>query len=166
MFRCIIVVILAIGLATPAKAKAEATASCPGQRPIIHIDTRAHRLHLCEKGRPIASYRVAIGSAGTPKRKQGDKKTPIGRYGLGKLRPSARYRTFIPVEYPTAEQSAQGYTGSLIGIHGPKRVLAWAGRWSTYVDWTQGCIAVGSDDEIDAIASWLGKAKPVGVVID
>lgn len=163
MFRCAIV-LFGVSLTTPAWA--EPNTACPGQATIIHVDTRTHRLRLCENGRTVADYRVAIGSAGTPKRKQGDKKTPTGRYRLGKLRPSARYRSFIPIGYPTAEQSRQGYTGSLIGIHGPKRAFAWAGKWSTYVDWTQGCIAVGRDADIDEITAWLGKARPEFVIIE
>jgi hypothetical protein len=64
----------------------------------------------------------------------------------------------VPVAYPTAAQARLGYTGSAVGLHGPPR--RFAGLLSILVpiplpDWTAGCIAVRTDDEIDAIAAWL-----------
>ena len=48
-----------------------------------------------------------------------------------------------------------GYTGSAIGIHGPSRIFARAGWMNTVADWTEGCIAVASDEAIDEIAAWM-----------
>jgi hypothetical protein len=52
-------------------------------------------------------------------------------------------------------QERKGYTGSAIGIRGPSRAFAWAGRMNTATDWTQGCIAVASDGAIEEIAAIL-----------
>ncbi len=74
-----------------------------------------------------------------------------------------RLRNTPPSPYPTAAQRSQGYAGSAIGIHGPARNFTWAGWLNTTVDWTQGCIAVRSDETIESIAAWV-KAKRVRTV--
>lgn len=136
------------------------TIPCSGQGTSIVIRTDDKRLHLCEQGKSRQAFDVAIGWAGTPKRKQGDNKTPLGNYPLGRPRGSKRYHRFIPVGYPTPAQRRLGYSGSAIGIHGPPRWSTWAGSLNTALGWTRGCIAVGSDAEIDAIAAWIRVKRP------
>ncbi len=48
-----------------------------------------------------------------------------------------------------------GFTGTAVGIHGPPRANVNDGSSNTALDWTWGCIAVGSDPEIREIAAWL-----------
>jgi murein L,D-transpeptidase YafK len=146
---------LLVGLAGAPEAKSKDP--CQDEKSSIVVDTKKHRLFLCLENATVGTYRVAIGKGGTPKRKQGDSKTPLGRYALGKPRPSKRYGTFIPVGYPTRKQREQGYTGSAIGIHGPDRSVAWLGALTLLTDWTQGCVAVGTDSTIDEIAAWVEK---------
>lgn len=141
----------------------EETDPCAGRGTAIAIDTRRHQLYLCRDGAAVADYQVSIGKGGTPKRRLGDNKTPIGTYRLGTDRRSQTYKLFIPVGYPTAEQKRKGYTGKAIGIHGPKRKRAWAGALNTWFDWTQGCIAVGRDSEIEEIVAWARKQRPAFV---
>ena len=133
---------------------------CSALEPEVVVATRDHALWLCESGRPVASYRVAIGRGGTGKRVQGDNKTPLGSYPLGDPRPSSRFGIFIPIAYPTPEQRIHGFTGADVGIHGPDRRFRWAGSLSTSVDWTAGCVALGTDDEAQAVASWVRKRSP------
>jgi len=130
----------------------------------VVVDTAAGRLHLCDAGRSVEAYPVSLGSGGTGKRKQGDEKTPLGTYRLGKPRGSKKYGRFIPVGYPTKAQRKKGYTGSAIGIHGPPRAALWVGRLGlgralTLFDVTKGCIAVGTDEEIGAIERWVRRLK-------
>jgi hypothetical protein len=124
----------------------------PGETAVL-VQVSAHVLELCQDGRSIASHRVALGSGGIGKRVQGDGKTPLGLYPLGPPRPSPSFGTFVPVGYPTAAQQKLGFTGSAVGIHGPAR--GWGGALSTRVDWTAGCIAVGTDAEIGSISAWI-----------
>jgi len=109
----------------------------------------------------VASHRVALGSGGLGKQKEGDGKTPLGRYGLGAPRQSQGYGIFVPVGYPTPAQQKLGFTGSAVGIHGPPRGAG--GALTTTVDWTAGCIAVGTDAEIEAISTWI-RARHVKTV--
>jgi hypothetical protein len=134
---------------------------CPARGTLVVVDTAQHRLWTCEGGRATAEYRVALGSGGVGKERQGDAKVPLGDYALGPPRGSRLFHTFIPVGYPTAAQRRRGFTGSAVGVHGPAR--GWEKMPSaanTASDWTLGCIAVGSDEEIDRIAAWM-RARSV-----
>ena len=133
---------------------------CSSREPQVVVVTKDHRLWLCEAGRPVASFHVALGRGGTEKRVQGDNKTPLGSYALGAPRLSSRFGNFIPVEYPTPEQRRLGFTGSDVGIHGPDRRFRWAGRLNTWFDWTAGCVALATDDEIQVVTSWVQNRKP------
>lgn len=119
---------------------------------------------LCESGQPVREVSVAIGGGGVDKRREGDRKTPLGRYALGKPRDSAKFHKFIAVGYPTPAQRAGGRTGGDIGIHGPSRRYQWLGAVRNWVDWTAGCIAVTSDEVIDQITSWV-LARHASVVV-
>jgi murein L,D-transpeptidase YafK len=81
-------------------------------------------------------------------------------------RASTRFRTFIPVGYPTAEQRENGYMGSAIGIHGPDRRFRWLGRLTSWFDWTAGCIAVGKDEEIGSVAQWVKDKRVTRISIE
>ena len=107
---------------------------------------------------------VALGSGGLDKRWEGDGKVPLGAYPLGAPRTSKAFHRFIPVGYPTPSQRRQGFSGGAIGIHGPSR--AHNGPLSTGMDWTLGCIAVGTDDEIDRVARWVKESKARRIIIE
>ncbi|MGB5413766.1 MAG: L,D-transpeptidase family protein [Polyangiales bacterium] len=62
--------------------------------------------------------------------------------------------------HPRAGQRRDGYTGSAIGIHGPSRSFARTGWMNTAVDWTEGCIAVASDEAINDIAARVRDKEP------
>jgi murein L,D-transpeptidase YafK len=132
---------------------------CRRAETAVVVLTAGRRLVLCQAGRAVAVHRVALGAAGVGKRREGDRKTPLGRYPIGPPRPSLDFGTFVPVGYPTAAQAALGFTGTAIGIHGPPRWLP----DGTERDWTAGCIALGRAAEIDAVAAWI-RRRHVGTV--
>jgi hypothetical protein len=148
-----------------APAAAPATAACgPGETAVV-VDTAAHRMHLCAAGRLEETFAVALGTGGVGKQREGDERTPLGRYGLGPPRASRSFHVFVPVAYPTPAQARQGFTGGAIGIHGPPRVPGGiaAPRLLVRTDWTDGCIAVSSDEEIERIAAWVRGREVRGV---
>jgi hypothetical protein len=130
---------------------------CPGRSTELVVDTRARTLHLCRQGKSDAVFSVNLGQGGLDKRRQGDQKTPLGRYRLSLPRASVSgFTWFVPIHYPTAAQKKRGYTGGAIGIHGPpdwmpRQVIDLA--FST--PWTDGCIMVRSRAEIEWIRAWL-----------
>ena len=138
---------------------------CPDGATEVVVDTRLRGLWLCESGRAVERFPVAIGRGGPGKRQQGDLRTPLGDYPLGSPRASRRYGLFIPVGYPTPDQRRLGYTGTAVGIHGPARPARWLGGLNTLWDWTAGCVVVGSDAEIERIAGWVASRAPARVRI-
>ena len=139
----------------------------PGETGVV-VDTRGHQMHLCKDGQIDRSFVVALGSGGVGKQKQGDARTPLGRYGLGPPRVSKNFHIFVPVGYPTAEQARMGFTGSAIGIHGPPRGYGTLAQLAMLVaqDWTIGCIAVATDEDIEAVAAWLRKHEVKNVRLE
>ena len=140
------------------------TSPCPEKGDAVAVVSRKRELWLCQDGAPVARFQVAMGRGGVDKRRKGDGRTPLGTYALGLPRPSARYGVFIPIDYPTADQAAHGFTGSAVGIHGPPRGLTEPEYPTTAVDWTQGCIATGVDEDIGVIAEFVRARQPVLVV--
>ena len=130
----------------------------------VVVLTGRRELWLCARGAPPARYAISLGRSGTGKRRRGDGRTPLGTYALGVPRPSSRYGSFIPIAYPTVAQAARGYSGSAIGIHGPPRGITPAEYPVTEVDWTHGCIATSTDEEVDAIASFVRERRPRVVI--
>jgi len=126
----------------------------------VVVDVHVRSLWLCELGATQAHYPVALGRGGTGKRTAGDRKTPLGWYALGEPRLSDRFGVFIPISYPTLDQRKRGFTGGEIGIHGPQRRFEWAGSWNTHVDWTDGCIALGTLDEAIEVAIFVLEHAP------
>ena len=122
-------------------------------------------MDICENGRLVNAYKIAIGSAGIGKKTAGDNKTPIGLYQLRSPRKSNRFGIFIPIQYPTIQQRAKGYTGQDVGIHGPFWLFGWAGPMNTWFNWTKGCIAVGDKSQITTIANWVSKHPQSEILI-
>jgi L,D-peptidoglycan transpeptidase YkuD (ErfK/YbiS/YcfS/YnhG family) len=144
--------------ATPRRASA-ADETCNPDETAVVVDTHAHRMHLCRRGADERTFVVALGENGAGKRRQGDNRTPLGRYPLGAPRRSRSFHMFVPVAYPTPAQARLGFTGSAIGIHGPPRGFGTLAQLAMLVrtDWTAGCIAVATDEEIEAVVDWIRK---------
>ena len=157
---------VAVFLLLPRSGVAQRTEDpCAGRGTAVLLLTSSHELRLCEAGATHRLWRVALGSGGVGKTREGDRKTPLGTYPLGVPRPSPRFGTFIPIGYPTPEQARLGYTGSAIGIHGPLRASRGLGFLNVLVDWTLGCVAVESDPAIQEIAEWVRKNAAATAVI-
>ena len=142
----------------PSSARSSAAGDCRANETAIVVDTRTHQMHLCGAGRTERTFVVAPGMRGVGKQREGDNRTPLGRYGLGAPRASQHFHIFVPVQYPTPAQARLGFTGGAIGIHGPPRGWSFTELASLVAqDWTAGCIAVATDEDIEAIATWIRK---------
>jgi murein L,D-transpeptidase YafK len=131
----------------------------------IVVLTDDHRLWLCDDGSPTKSFKVSLGTGGVGKHTAGDSRTPLGSYRLGQPNRSTQYYLAIAVGYPTAEQARQGFTGKGIAIHGPLRLHRKANGPQTKLDWTRGCIALGTDMAIAIVANWVKEKRPKQVHI-
>lgn len=151
----------AVALLPSAPLSSPSSSGCAARETAVVVDTRAHLMHLCNEGRIDGTFAVALGAKGVGKQRQGDNRTPLGRYGLGPPRASKNFHTFVPVGYPTPAQARLGFTGSAIGIHGPPRGYSTLAELAMLVsqDWTAGCIAVATDAEIETVAAWVRKQE-------
>lgn len=115
----------------------------------------------------LKSYTVALGGAPVgPKEREGDQKTPEGRYSIDGRIQESRFHRALHISYPDARDRDRAgrmcvSPGGKIMIHGITNGLGWIGRFHRFVDWTAGCIAV-TDPEIEEI--W--KAVPNGTPIE
>ena len=138
-------------------ATAHATCTSSDRRIVVFTATR--KLLLCDRGRLAGSFDVHLGRGGVGKTRQGDNKVPLGVYPLGRPRRSSRFWMFIPVGYPTPEQRKLGFSGQDVGVHGPHRLLRWLGPLTNSVSSTAGCIGLGTDEQIEAVAAWVTRMR-------
>lgn len=131
----------------------------------INVITAKRVLNICEDGNIIREFDISLGSRGVGKKYTGDRKTPLGLYELAPPRPSNRFGIFIPIMYSNQQQLAVTYTGNDMGIHGPFQPLKWLGPINTWFNWTQGCIAIGKNDQMAFVAQWVQEHPHAKILI-
>jgi murein L,D-transpeptidase YafK len=132
----------------------------PGLPDIDRIVVRKsdRRLYLMDGGRIVRSYKIALGlNPVGPKERDGDFRTPEGRYYLARRNPRSSYFLSIQISYPNARdlERAQVHhwqTGGSIMIHGLPNRLKSSPWYYQHNDWTDGCIAVSDADMVEI---WL-----------
>ncbi len=150
----------------------------------VEIWKHAHRLELWRDGELLRQMDVALGlNAVGDKVRQGDKRTPVGRYFVSEKHVSGRFYRFLGLSYPNIEDANRGYEeglitarqwadifvsvasdraptsstklGGRIGIHGYGRR-----PYIPAIDWTDGCIAVSNEE-----AKSLYELLPIGTAV-
>ena len=108
----------------------------------------------------LRQYRVALGRNPVGhKERDGDGRTPEGRYVIDRRNPKSRYHLSLRISYPNADdvaraRAAAAEPGGDVMIHGLKDGEHREG------DWTQGCIAV-TDQEMDEIWGLVAEGTPI-----
>lgn len=156
----------------------------PEEKPLdvnIKVYKEIRILELYGDDNLIGRFRIALGSAPIgDKEKEGDKKTPEGKYYICTRNDKSKYTLFLGLSYPNVEDASRGLENDLISdsefrevqsnIHSGKRP-AWdtslGGKWGihggdTNNDWTSGCIAV-SEDDIRIIWEYTKMNTPVEI---
>ena len=124
----------------------------------VIIDKSDRELYLLRDGEIIRTFSIALGIVPDgDKQKEGDFKTPEGRYLLDMRNPNSDYFLSIHVSYPDTqdrrEASQLGVSpGGAIMIHGQPNEPTRSETYYKSQDWTNGCIAVSNSDMIDI---WL-----------
>ena len=134
----------------------------------VIIEKSARELHLLNNGKIFRTFKIALGIRPEgDKKKEGDFKTPEGRYLLDLRNPDSDYYLSIRVSYPSAtdrrEADQNGLDpGGSIMIHGQPNVPSRSETYYRTQDWTNGCIAVSNSDMIDI---WLmtGDNTPIEI---
>ncbi len=106
-----------------------------------------HLMILMANGKPLRSYRVALGKSDGAKERQGDHKTPQGQYVIDQKNARSHFHLALHVSFPNTADRKRAYDdgvdpGGAIMIHGVEKQFSWLGPLQHEVDWTDGCIAV------------------------
>jgi murein L,D-transpeptidase YafK len=138
-------------------------------------------LELYGDDKLIGRFKIAIG--GSPigdKDKEGDKKTPEGKYYICTRNDKSKYSLFLGLSYPNVEDAQRGLQNGLISEATFKEIETTIGSgkrpdWNTPIggavgihgggvqsDWTFGCIAV-SDEDIKIIWEYTEMNTPVEI---
>lgn len=121
---------------------------------LVRVDKAARTLSLIGNG--VVLHRFSIRLGGTPvghKQREGDRRTPEGRYVLDFKKADSSFYRAIHISYPNAADRANARRlgvspGGAIMIHGQPngfRLPANSTQALPY-DWTDGCIALSNAD--------------------
>lgn len=173
MYRKLLISIIVAGLLAPvvradsmAGLAAPAGMLQPVDRVIVHKAGR--KMELFRDGSLIASYRISLGLAPSgQKQREGDFRTPEGRYRLTRRNAQSDYFLAVQVSYPEAADITlarkHGWQpGGSIMVHGLPNFLKYPRDRYLNTDWTDGCIALSNEDMLDF---WLltGQGTPIEI---
>lgn len=145
---------------TPLKADTQA------DRIVVHKHERV--LELMAGDVTLKRYTISLGREPVgAKQREGDGRTPEGRYRIDYRNPASGYHLALHISYPDAKDRARARKagvspGGDIMIHGMRNGYGWIGPLHRLVDWTNGCIAV-TDAEMDEI--WRAVANGTEIEI-
>jgi murein L,D-transpeptidase YafK len=112
-------------------------------------------MYLFREGRQVRSYRVSLGlSPDGPKEREGDFRTPEGRYELTRRNAHSDFFLSIQVSYPGPEDldnaRRNGWKpGGAIMVHGLPNVPRYPKDRYLANDWTDGCVALSNEDMLE-----------------
>lgn len=113
------------------------------------------RLFLMRGESVLRAYRIVLGLNPTGhKQREGDFRTPEGRYRLTRRNPRSDFFLSIQVSYPNDADIRYAHrkgwdVGGSIMIHGLPNQLKHSADWYESRDWTDGCIAVSNADMVE-----------------
>ena len=141
-----------------AAAEEQHLAPGPARADYVVVDKSDRKLYLYKAGRILREFDVALGQMPNgPKQREGDFRTPEGKYVLDDRNVNSDFFLSIHVSYPNETDRARARElgvdpGGQIMIHGLPNEPKYDVRHYQGTDWTDGCIAVSNSDMVDI---WL-----------
>jgi murein L,D-transpeptidase YafK len=137
----------------------------------IVIKKSQRRLYLMRDGKPFRTYRISLGTSPEGhKQRQGDNRTPEGRYTVDWRNPRSKFYKALHISYPNSQDrlnaQRRGWDpGGAIMIHGEPGGARFANLRDVVrgEDWTQGCVAV-SNMAVDEIWSYTIDGTPIEIL--
>lgn len=133
------------------------------------LEKARRRLTAFCRGSAVRVYLVALGTnpAG-PKEREGDGRTPEGRYVIDGKNPNSGYHLNLGISYPDDEDKARATAlgvppGGDIKIHGLAPKMTALGPLHRQTDWTRGCIAV-TNEEMEELFRHTEAGTPIEIV--
>jgi murein L,D-transpeptidase YafK len=147
---------------------APAMAGPESQADLIVVSKPERRMQLLRQGQPIRAYEISLG--GDPvghKQREGDERTPEGRYTIDWRNGNSSAYLSLRISYPSAADAARAASagqnpGGNIMIHGLVNGWGFLGSLHRLWDWTDGCIAV-TNDEMREIWSLVPDGTPIEI---
>ncbi|MGH8242832.1 MAG: L,D-transpeptidase family protein [Steroidobacteraceae bacterium] len=138
----------------------------PVDRVVVQKSNR--RMELYRNGALVASYKISLGLQPVgQKQREGDYRTPEGRYHLTRRNAQSDFFLAVQVSYPEPADIAlarkHGWApGGSIMVHGLPNLLKYSRERYLGTDWTDGCIALSNEDMLDF---WLltGAGTPIEI---
>lgn len=134
----------------------------------ILIKKSSRKMQLLKNGIIVKEYPISLGKSPVGKKvRQGDGKTPEGRYYIEFHKPNSQFYYGLKVSYPNKDDLMQARkmgvsAGGDIYIHGlPNKDPNYINFMKR--DWTDGCIAV-SNEQIMEIAKLVGTGTEVVIM--
>ncbi len=137
---------------------ADVPAATPVMADHVVVHKAERRMDLMRGPLVLRTYHIALGMYPQgPKEREGDSRTPEGRYYLTKRNPRSEYFLSILISYPNRADEArarrEGWKpGGSVMIHGTPNDLKREPRYYETHDWTDGCISVSDSDMLEI---WL-----------
>lgn len=135
----------------------------------IRVEKARRQMVLLRQGEPISTYRISLGSRGDDghKQREGDERTPEGRYVIDWRNPRSMAHLSLHISYPNGDDKrvaeTRGYSpGGNIMIHGLPNGWGWLAPLHHLWDWTDGCIAV-TDAEMRDIWTRVPNGTPIEI---
>ena len=139
------------------------------------VEKSRYRLTVYYQKKPIKAYAIVLGAnPKDDKLRQGDKRTPEGRFHVQELYYHSAWSKFIWLDYPNqdswrkfsqarirGELKANDDIGGEIGIHGVERGQDWL--IDRKINWTLGCISLKNKD-VDEIYTLLERGTTIEIL--
>ena len=136
----------------------------------VIVKKTERKLYLYRGAEILKTYRVALGKQPDGhKEREGDSRTPEGRYILDWRNPNSKFYRSIHISYPDKSDYRDARErgdspGGAIMIHGqPSNWVEKTKLLFNQDDWTEGCIAV-QDHEMDEIWNAVDDGTPIEII--
>ena len=129
---------------------------------LVLVHKKKREMVLLRGESVLRTYRISLGREPVGhKRREGDGRTPEGRYTIDRRNARSKYHLSLHISYPDAADVARAReagvdAGGDIMVHGLRDGVRREG------DWTEGCIAV-TDEEMDEIWGLVGEGTPIWI---
>jgi murein L,D-transpeptidase YafK len=134
----------------------------------VVVNKSRRELLLLSGENVLRSYRIALGFDPVGhKVREGDGRTPEGRYTIERRNPQSAYHLSLRISYPNEADRRRSAElgvdpGGDIMIHGLPNGVDAGGRGHPERDWTRGCIAV-TDAEMEEIWDLVAEGTAVEI---
>ncbi|GGP67078.1 L,D-transpeptidase family protein [Shewanella saliphila] len=155
-------------LCCPLWANASSSQSLHAKIDLVVVNKSESRLSVLREGKVVKSYLIAMGDVPQGhKLKEGDQRTPQGRYTLDYKKSDSAFYKSIHISYPNEEDKLRADAlgipaGGMIMIHGENPRSPLPPEEAQKYNWTNGCIAV-TNKEMDELWQMIDAGTPIEI---